>query len=123
MTSLNGYPGQSPVAMQEGRHAADIIRREIPAGTPFRYWDKGSMAVIRRRSAIAKLNDKIGFRGLIAWYMWLAVHLFYLVGFRNRFMAVLSWLVSFTGNGRPGFAEIEKEKRAEAPRARERIAA
>ncbi|WP_194834591.1 NAD(P)/FAD-dependent oxidoreductase [Nocardia sp. XZ_19_369] len=108
MTSLNGYPGQSPVAMQEGRHAADIIRRKKQAGTAFKYWDKGSMAVISRFSAVTKLNDKITFRGLIAWFMWLAVHLFYLVGFRNRFAAVASWLVAFIGTGRPGFAEVEK---------------
>ncbi len=112
MTSLKGYPGQSPVAMQEGRHAADIIRRKKLPGTEFEYWDKGSMAVIRRRSAIAKVSDKIKFKGLIAWYMWLAVHLFYLVGFRNRFMAVMGWLVAFTGNGRPGFAEIGKDRPA-----------
>ena len=51
MTSLNGYPGQSPTAMQEGRHVADIVRRKTQPGTPFVYWDKGSMAVISRFSA------------------------------------------------------------------------
>lgn len=106
MTSLNGYPGQSPVAMQEGRHAADIIRRKKAAGTPFVYWDKGSMAVISRFSAVVKLNEKISFRGTIAWAMWLAVHLLYLVGFRNRFAAVASWLVAFIGTARPGFADL-----------------
>ncbi|NNH72525.1 NAD(P)/FAD-dependent oxidoreductase [Nocardia uniformis] len=108
MTSLNGYPGQSPVAMQEGRHAADIIRRRMPSGTPFQYWDKGSMAVISRFSAVTKVNDKLKFTGTIAWFAWLAVHLFYLVGFRNRFAAVFSWLVAFIGTGRPGFDEVEK---------------
>ncbi|MEV6427392.1 NAD(P)/FAD-dependent oxidoreductase [Nocardia sp. NPDC051463] len=108
MTSLNGYPGQSPVAMQEGRHAADIIRRKKRPGTPFKYWDKGSMAVISRFSAVVKLNDRITFRGVIAWFMWLAVHLLYLVGFRNRFAAVASWLVAFIGTGRPGFDEVER---------------
>jgi NADH:ubiquinone reductase (H+-translocating) len=63
------------------------------------------MAVISRFSAVAKLNERITFRGVIAWFMWLAVHLFYLVGFRNRFAAVASWLVAFIGTGRPGFAE------------------
>ncbi|WP_063047263.1 NAD(P)/FAD-dependent oxidoreductase, partial [Nocardia pseudovaccinii] len=107
MTSLNGYPGQSPVAMQEGRHAADIIRRKQLPGTPFKYWDKGSMAVISRFSAVVKLNEHITFRGVIAWTMWLAVHLLYLVGFRNRFAAVASWLVAFIGTGRPGFDEVD----------------
>ncbi|WP_327150273.1 NAD(P)/FAD-dependent oxidoreductase [Nocardia sp. NBC_01329] len=109
MTSLNGYPGQSPVAMQEGRHAADIISRDTHPGTPFVYWDKGSMAVISRFSAVTKLNDKVTFRGVFAWFIWLAVHLFYLVGFRNRFAAVLSWLVAFIGTGRPGFQEVDRQ--------------
>ncbi|MFI5779393.1 NAD(P)/FAD-dependent oxidoreductase [Nocardia sp. NPDC051570] len=109
MTSLNGYPGQSPTAMQEGRHVADIVRGKKAAGTPFVYWDKGSMAVISRFSAVTKLNDKIKFTGTIAWITWLAVHLFYLVGFRNRFAAVLSWLVAFIGTARPGFAEVDKK--------------
>ncbi|MFC9894393.1 NAD(P)/FAD-dependent oxidoreductase [Nocardia sp. NPDC127579] len=119
MTSLNGYPGQSPVAMQEGRHAADIIRRKKQPGTPFKYWDKGSMAVISRFSAVVKLNDRVTFRGFIAWVMWLAVHLMYLVGFRNRFAAVGSWLIAFIGTGRPGFAEVESgavERTSEQPR-------
>ncbi|MEV0106305.1 NAD(P)/FAD-dependent oxidoreductase [Nocardia sp. NPDC050799] len=109
MTSLNGYPGQSPVAMQEGRHAADIISRDKHPGTSFVYWDKGSMAVISRFSAVTKLNDKITFQGVFAWFIWLAVHLFYLVGFRNRFAAVLSWLVAFIGTGRPGFQEVDRQ--------------
>ncbi|MGW0182673.1 NAD(P)/FAD-dependent oxidoreductase [Nocardia sp. NPDC003345] len=108
MTSLNGYPGQSPVAMQEGRHAADIISRDKNPGTPFVYWDKGSMAVISRFSAVTKLNERITFKGVFAWFIWLAVHLFYLVGFRNRFAAVASWLVAFIGTGRPGFEEVDQ---------------
>lgn len=121
MTSLNGYPGQSPVAMQEGRHVADIIRRRKQPGTAFHYWDKGSMAVISRFSAVVKLNDRITFRGFVAWFMWLAVHLLYLVGFRNRFAAVVSWLVAFIGTGRPGFDEVEPEDVRQ--RERERLAA
>ncbi|UFS96340.1 NAD(P)/FAD-dependent oxidoreductase [Nocardia huaxiensis] len=108
MTSLKGYPGQSPVAMQEGRFVADIIRGKRPAGSEFEYWDKGSMAVISRFSAVTKINDQIKFTGTLAWFTWLAVHLFYLVGFRNRFAAVFSWLVAFIGHGRPGFQEVEK---------------
>ncbi|MQY29504.1 NAD(P)/FAD-dependent oxidoreductase [Nocardia aurantia] len=112
MTSLNGYPGQSPTAMQEGRHVADIIRRKKQPGTPFRYKDKGSMAVISRFSAVTKLSDKLKFTGTLAWLTWLAVHLFYLVGFRNRFVAVLSWLVAFIGTGRPGFQEADRQAQA-----------
>lgn len=107
MTSLLNYPGQSPVAMQEGRHAADIIRRKKQPGSRFVYWDKGSMSVITRFSAVAKVNKLVQFTGFIAWLGWLAVHLFYLVGFRNRFAAVASWLVAFIGTKRPGFAELD----------------
>ncbi|MFJ4650608.1 NAD(P)/FAD-dependent oxidoreductase [Nocardia sp. NPDC088792] len=120
MTSLKGYPGQSPVAMQEGRHVADIIRGKKQAATPFEYWDKGSMAVISTFSAVTKLNDKIKFTGLLAWFTWLAVHVFYMVGFRNRFAAVASWLVAFIGTGRPGFKEVQKDaapKTLQQPRA------
>lgn len=121
MTSLNGYPGQSPVAMQEGRHAADIIARKKQPGTAFTYVDKGSMAVISRFSAVTKLNERITFRGVTAWFIWLAVHLYYLVGFRNRLAAVASWLVAFIGSKRPGFAEVESD--SERQREPERIAA
>ncbi|KAA0021419.1 NAD(P)/FAD-dependent oxidoreductase [Antrihabitans cavernicola] len=107
MTSLLGYPGQSPVAMQEARHAADIIRRKKNPGARFTYWDKGSMSVITRFSAVAKVNKWIQFKGFVAWLAWLGVHLFYLVGFRNRFAAVASWLVAFIGTKRPGFAELD----------------
>lgn len=119
MTSLNGYPGQSPVAMQEARHAADVIRRKKLPGTAFKYRDKGSMSVINRFSAVVAINERIRFGGFIAWLTWLAVHLFYLVGFRNRFAAIASWLFAFIGRNRPGFAQadraiIESEKQSRA---------
>jgi NADH dehydrogenase len=115
MTSLNGYPGQSPVAMQQARHAADVIRRKKLPGTAFKYRDKGSMSVINRFSAVVALNDRIRFGGFIAWLTWLAVHLFYLVGFRNQFAAVASWLVAFVGRKRPGFAQADRVEVDSAP--------
>ncbi|MDV7136227.1 NAD(P)/FAD-dependent oxidoreductase [Williamsia muralis] len=119
MTSLNGYPGQSPVAMQEARHAADIISRKKQPGTPFQYFDKGSMSVINRFSAVVAINERIRFGGFIAWLTWLGVHLFYLVGFRNRFAAIASWLFAFVGSNRPGFDQAdrmpaEKQRRRKA---------
>ncbi|MBA4022381.1 MAG: FAD-dependent oxidoreductase [Gordonia sp.] len=108
MTSLNGYPGQSPVAMQQARHAADVISRKKLPGTAFEYFDKGSMSVINRFSAVVALNERVRFGGFIAWLTWLAVHLFYLVGFRNRFAAIASWLFAFIGSNRPGFAQADK---------------
>jgi NADH dehydrogenase len=82
-------------AIQEGRHAAANIRR-LMAGEPttrFRYFDKGTMATIGRRSAVVQLPGHLRFRGTIAWFMWLALHLFYLLGGRNRVSALvnLAW--------------------------------
>ncbi|MGZ5021109.1 MAG: NAD(P)/FAD-dependent oxidoreductase, partial [Chthoniobacterales bacterium] len=82
-------PGVSPVAMQQGRHAARNILAMIDDRKPqrFWYWDKGSMATIGRNKAVADLNF-IHLSGLPAWLVWLFVHVIFLVGFRNR-LAVL----------------------------------
>jgi NADH dehydrogenase len=85
-------PGVSPVAMQQGRHAATNILRMIKNREPqrFRYWDKGSMATIGRNKAVADLNF-IHLSGLPAWLVWLFVHIIFLVGFRNRLAVLFQW--------------------------------
>ena len=85
-------PGVSPVAIQQGRHAARNILRMIEGGKPqpFHYWDKGSMATIGRNRAVADLNF-VHFSGLLAWLTWLFVHILYLVGFRNRLAVLFQW--------------------------------
>ncbi len=85
-------PGVSPPAMQEGRHAARSILETLAGGKPmpFHYWDKGSMATIGRNKAVADLNF-IHFGGFLAWIMWAGVHVFYLVGFRSRFVVMTEW--------------------------------
>jgi NADH dehydrogenase len=85
-------PGVSPVAMQQGRHAAANILAMIDHRKPqrFWYWDKGNMATIGRNKAVADLN-LVHFSGLLAWLTWLFVHIFFLIGFRNRIMVVLQW--------------------------------
>src|SRR5437016_1450527 len=85
-------PGVSPVAMQQGRHAARNILRMIANRKPkrFRYWDKGSMATIGRNKAVADLNF-VHLSGLPAWLVWLFVHIIFLVGFRNRFAVLFQW--------------------------------
>ncbi|MDJ0393654.1 NAD(P)/FAD-dependent oxidoreductase [Rhodococcus sp. G-MC3] len=108
VTSLNKLPGQSPVAMQQGRHVAKMITGKTDLGTSFRYTDKGSMSIVGRFSAVARLFGKVDVSGPIAWVMWLAVHLMYLVGFRNRYVAVLSWLSSYIGDRRPHFQYTDK---------------
>ena len=102
MIALDHLPGVAQVAIQSGRHAADQIKRRLAGketGRPFRYFDKGSMATISRFSAVASIG-KLRFSGFVGWLLWLAVHLLYLVGFKNRVTAVLHWAVSFLGRGR-----------------------
>ena len=89
-------PGVAPAAIQEGRHAALNIAREIRSlgRLPFRYRDKGSLATIGRAAAVADLG-RVKFTGLIAWLAWLVVHIFYLIGFRNRVLVLLEWAWSY----------------------------
>jgi NADH dehydrogenase len=85
-------PMVAPVAMQGGKYAARAIlaREKNQKIAPFRYWDKGSMAVIGRGTAVA-MTGKLKLKGFLAWVAWLILHLYYLIGFRNRVMALLSW--------------------------------
>ena len=87
------------MAIQSGRFAANQIRadlRSVPRGS-FRYKDKGIMATIGRRAAVAELAGPppIGgmvLRGTLGWFAWLGLHLVYLIGFRNRIVVLLEWL-------------------------------
>jgi NADH:ubiquinone reductase (H+-translocating) len=85
-------PGVSPVAMQQGRHAARNVLAMIEGLRPqrFYYWNKGSMATIGRHKAVADLNF-VHFSGLPAWLAWLFVHIIFLVGFRNRLAVLFQW--------------------------------
>jgi NADH dehydrogenase len=78
--------------MQQGRHAARNILRMIKNREPrrFRYWNKGSMATIGRHRAVADLNF-VHLSGLLAWLVWLFVHIIFLVGFRNRLAVFFQW--------------------------------
>ena len=102
MMALNNLPGVAQVAMQGGKYAAGQIVRRLrgePAGPPFKYFDKGSMATISRFHAVASVG-KIRLAGFFAWLMWLGVHVMYLVGFKNRLTTMLHWAVSFIFRGR-----------------------
>jgi NADH dehydrogenase len=95
-------PGVAQVAMQGGRYAARVIADRLagkPSSPPFRYFDKGNMATIGRFSAVANVG-KLHFSGLLGWLMWLGVHLFYLIGFKNKVTTLLHWVVSFLGRDR-----------------------
>jgi NADH dehydrogenase len=92
-------PGVAQVAIQGGKHVARTIRAEL-AGRPirsFRYRDKGSMATIGRRAAVAEIplplpgRPALRLRGTLGWLAWLGLHLVYLIGFRNRLSVLLNW--------------------------------
>ncbi|MCU0283769.1 MAG: NAD(P)/FAD-dependent oxidoreductase [Candidatus Nanopelagicales bacterium] len=102
MAALDDLPGVAQVAIQGGRHAAATIRARLrgqPEPGPFRYHDKGSMATITRFSAVAKVQ-RVETAGFLAWLLWLAVHLVYIVGFKKRLTTLLHWAVSFLGRTR-----------------------
>jgi NADH:quinone reductase (non-electrogenic) len=89
-------PGLSPVAIQEGRAAArSIVRTERgQAREPFRYFDKGMLATIGRSRAVGIVWG-VKFSGFVAWAVWAVVHIFYLIGFRNRVFVALQWSWSY----------------------------
>jgi len=97
------YPGVAPVAMQEGRYAAKVVRARLRGrdSHPFRYRDKGNLATIGRARAVADLHF-VRLGGFPAWLTWLVVHLWYLVGFQNRLLVFIRWSFSFFTRGRGG---------------------
>lgn len=91
-------PGVAPAANQMGKHAgANIVRMLAGRPTePFRYFNKGDLATIGRHKAVASFFDgKLTFRGYIAWFLWIFVHIAYLVGFRNRISVLLQWAYNY----------------------------
>jgi NADH dehydrogenase len=94
-------PGVAPVAMQEGRYAAKVIRARLRGSErrPFRYIDKGNVATIGRLRAVLEVKG-VQLSGTLAWLAYLFVHLFYLVGLQNRVLVCIRWAVSFATRGR-----------------------
>jgi len=90
-------PGLSPVAIQQARYVARTIVRAVRGQSrdaAFCYVDKGSMATIGRSRAIAEMG-RLKLSGFLAWWAWLLVHLFFLIGFRNRFDVLFDWTCSY----------------------------
>jgi NADH dehydrogenase len=85
-------PGVAPAAMQQGRHAAKVIRRRLARQStlPFHYVDKGALATIGRAAAVAEVGN-VHLHGLVAWLAWLVIHVMFLIGFRNRVLVLLEW--------------------------------
>jgi NADH dehydrogenase len=90
-------PGLSPVAMQQGRYAAGVVGARIRGAPvpPFHYLDKGTMAVIGRSDAVAEIGG-LRLWGFPAWLAWCFVHIFFLIGFRNRFIVMFEWAWAYT---------------------------
>jgi NADH dehydrogenase len=105
-------PGSAPVAMQQGRYLARMILAELRGQPrqPFRFIDKGQMATIGRSRAIIEMGTlRLG--GLPAWVAWLAVHIYYLTGFRNRTLVVIQWAWSYLTFSRGARLIVGKEWR------------
>ncbi|MFC0315559.1 NAD(P)/FAD-dependent oxidoreductase [Gordonia phosphorivorans] len=120
MMAVDGVPGVAQGAIQGGRYAADAIIAEIKRGQqpeqrkPFSYFDKGSMATVSRFSAVMQVpipgtKRKFETEGYFAWLGWLALHLVYLVGYRNRLNTLVNWFFAFTTRGRTQLAVTEQQ--------------
>ncbi|MCF8610452.1 NAD(P)/FAD-dependent oxidoreductase [Gordonia sp. HY285] len=119
MMAVDGVPGVAQGAIQGGRYAADAIRASLKGHTPdqrkpFSYFDKGSMATISRFSAVMQVpipgtKRKFETEGYFAWLGWLALHLVYMVGFRNRLNTFVNWFFAFSTRGRTQLAVTEQQ--------------
>jgi NADH dehydrogenase len=90
-------PGVAQPAIQEGKYVARVIRHRVAheaAPAPFWYWDKGDLAIVGRTYALADLRF-LRFTGFLAWIVWAAVHIYFLIGFANRFFVLLQWGIAF----------------------------
>jgi NADH dehydrogenase len=108
-------PGLAPVAMQQGRYAGKVTRARLRDRDikPFRYRDKGNLATIGRAAAVADIKG-VRLSGLIAWIIWVVVHLWYLVGFQNRILVFTRWFFNFVTHGRGARLITEQEPEAES---------
>ncbi|WP_192823322.1 NAD(P)/FAD-dependent oxidoreductase [Rufibacter sp. LB8] len=93
----NGHPGVAQPAIQQGKHLAKNLKRLVHRETlvPFEYFDKGSLAIIGRNRAVADLPKNLHLTGFIAWIAWLFVHIYYLIGFRNKLVVLANWVYKF----------------------------
>jgi NADH dehydrogenase len=120
MIALDNLPGVAQVAIQGAKYAAKEISNRLegkPPQEPFKYFDKGSMAIISRFRAVAMVG-KLRLTGVVAWLMWLGVHLVYLTGFKNQVSALMRWAITFISNNRSERTTTEQQIFARAALAR-----
>ncbi|MBA3944510.1 MAG: NAD(P)/FAD-dependent oxidoreductase [Herpetosiphonaceae bacterium] len=108
------YPQLATVAMQQGRLVARNLVRKLRGKPlePFHYFDKGMMATIGRRRAVARIWN-MNWSGTIAWWLWLGVHILYLAGFRNRVLVLINWAYSYLTYDRGARAVFATTQRAD----------
>jgi NADH dehydrogenase len=127
MASVPGVPGMAQGAIQGAKYAARAIKADLNAAKPdvrapfhhavrdpFRYVDKGSMATVSRFAAVAKIG-RLEISGFAAWVAWLLLHLVYLVGFKNKLTALISWTVAFLTTNRGQLTITERQAIARRP--------
>ncbi|HJW63360.1 MAG TPA: NAD(P)/FAD-dependent oxidoreductase, partial [Actinomycetes bacterium] len=112
-------PQVAQPAIQEAKHAALQIQHTLD-GTPregFTYKDRGIMATIGRNAAVTELPSGARFKGVLAWYMWLVLHLAYIVGFRSRVSVLVNWIWSYLTYDRHAriIVAVEPSRRPDTP--------
>jgi len=117
-----GHPGVAQVAIQMGNNVGKNILHIINGETtePFKYNDKGSLATIGRNKAVADLG-KIKFQGFFAWLIWIFVHLFSLVGTRNRVIVFINWMANYINYNGGSRLIIRRFVREHAPKTTEQV--
>ena len=93
----NGHPGIAQPAIQQGKHFARNLERIFLCKPlkPFRYFDKGTLAIIGRSRAVADFPGNLVISGYLAWMTWLVVHIYYSIGFRNKLVVISNWIYRF----------------------------
>jgi NADH dehydrogenase len=100
-------PGVAYAAKQMGAYVAHVIAQRVrrngdraPSVAAFRYHDRGSLATIGRKAAVAVFPGGIRLSGLVAWWTWLLLHIFFLIGFRNRITTMVDWMLAYVTHQR-----------------------
>jgi NADH dehydrogenase len=116
-------PGVAPAAMQMGKQAAYNIRHRLAgkAMAPFKYWDRGSYAVIGRGHAVGIAFRRFKQSGFPAWAAWLLIHITFLIGFRSRLAVLLDWAYSYLTFAKSARIITGPTPRLDAPSARLRL--
>ncbi|WP_159800399.1 NAD(P)/FAD-dependent oxidoreductase [Flavobacterium sp. MK4S-17] len=113
-----GHPQVAQVAIQQGEHLAKNFKRMVKSEElkPFKYKDKGSMAIIGKNKAVVDLpKPKLHFKGFIAWLMWLFIHLMSLISYRNRLTTFWNWMVAYFSKDQAFRMIIRPEKKNKTP--------